>query len=460
MYENLSKAAVARRWTEVSDAIDAWAMANGGPAITETKEPALRAAVVPALASQAARAEEEIKQAEKARREADAKVKAAYRDERSFIDRREQDVRAKFARQLADVDLLIIPRPTVANVAGFDRVWPPIHILGKQHVEVIKEFMKAGKPVLACLGPVSWNDGPDPLAADGLERLLAERGIELGRETIVFDTEQQGLSELVGGGLTASSRADIPPLLVVEKSADAAKPNPVAVAVQSTARSVDRRLDLRLRAPRPVYVAPGWQDRLAFSAEFLLTSPESWNEVKPFPTRDEEGDIVAVPHYEPTLKTDKKWNTREAERKEPFPVGVAIEAPPPAYWTNGDSLDRTVPLLIAGPGWNQLPVAAAAIGVTRPKGTPSRLVVFGSGNLFCGPELKPTQEKLLLHSVNWLTERSDRLPRAVPPEQEWKFPRVEMSDRDLTLWRLGTAVGLPLVAVYLGLMAMMVRRLR
>jgi len=60
--------------------------------------------------------------------------------------------------------------------------------------------------------------------------------------------------------------------------------------------------------------------------------------------------------------------------------------------------------------------------------------------------------------MNWLTGREDRLPRGdLPP---WSFPRVGMSDRDLMLWRLGTAVGLPLIAVYLGLMVMMVRRLR
>ncbi len=100
-------------------------------------------------------------------------------------------------------------------------------------------------------------------------------------------------------------------------------------------------------------------------------------------------------------------------------------------------------------------LTVAANKLDRPT---QRLIVFGSGNIFSGPKLEPPQEKLLLHSVNWLTGREDRLPRADLPA--WSFPRVEMSDRDLTLWRLGTAIGLPLVAVYLGLMVMMVRRLR
>ena len=106
-------------------------------------------------------------------------------------------------------------------------------------------------------------------------------------------------------------------------------------------------------------------------------------------------------------------------------------------------------------------------GVSRPGSRPpranstgptERLIVFGSGNLFSGPKLEPAQEKLLLHSANWLTGREDRLPSADEPA--WSFPRVEMSDRELTLWRLGTLIGLPLIVVYCGVMVMMVRRLR
>ncbi len=459
VYVNISRAAELRRWVNVTDAVRNWAEANGGPSINEAKEPGLRAAMIPALAAQAARTDEEVKEAEKGRRETDEKVKAAYKDERSFADRRERDVQTKFAHLLADVDMLILPRPTVGNVASFDRIWPAIHKLDKEHVEVIKDFMKAGKPVLACLGPISWTNGPDALAPDGIERLIAERGIELGRDTILFDTEQQGFADLQAGGLVASSRADIPPLLIVEKPADAphAGANPVAAAVRSTARSVDRKLDLRLRAPRPVYLAPGWQDRLTFAAEFVFTSPDSWNEEKPFPTRDDEGEIVAVPRYEPTLSTDKNWNTRMAERRGPFSVGVAIESKIPAAWVNEDYGNEQFAAALLTPLDSVLAtgLTVAANKLDRPT---QRLVVFGSGNIFSGPKLEPPQEKLLLHSVNWLSGREDRLPRADLPA--WQFPRVEMSDREFKLWRYGTAFGLPLVAVYLGLMVTMVRRLR
>ncbi len=35
-----------------------------------------------------------------------------------------------------------------------------------------------------------------------------------------------------------------------------------------------------------------------------------------------------------------------------------------------------------------------------------------------------------------------------------------MSEREQTLWRLGTAAGLPLIVAYTGLLAMMRRRMR
>ena len=164
-----------------------------------------------------------------------------------------------------------------------------------------------------------------------------------------------------------------------------------------------------------------------------------------------------MPRYDPTGLDDPKKGTREEERRGPFPVGVAIESKVPASWVDEEygreeaaaaSLMPLDSLFAAG-------LTVAASELARPN---ERLIVFGSGNLFAGAKLEPAQEKLLLHSANWLTGREDRLPRGDRPA--WSFPRVAMTDRELTLWRLGTAVGLPLVAVYLGLMVMMVRRLR
>ena len=89
----------------------------------------------------------------------------------------------------------------------------------------------------------------------------------------------------------------------------------------------------------------------------------------------------------------------------------------------------------------------------RPSG---RLVVFGSGGIFTGKELKPAPEKLLLHTVNWLTGREDRLPREA--EVPWSYPRVQLNEREMFLWRSLTLVGLPLLAVYCGIVAVMIRK--
>ena len=44
--------------------------------------------------------------------------------------------------------------------------------------------------------------------------------------------------------------------------------------------------------------------------------------------------------------------------------------------------------------------------------------------------------------------------------QAWSFPRVEMSDREVALWQVGAVAGLPLLAVYLGLLTVMLRKMR
>lgn len=434
--------------------------------VTEDLEPEILASV----AQQVARSRQSLDEARQRLAAAEEELNRALADERTIEDSRIADVTQKLRRKLADVDLLIVPRFTVEDATESESPDVPaeLHGLQKEQVEVFKEFMAAGKPVLACLGPISGPDGPEP--PDGFERLLAERGIELGKETILFDAEARAFAarlagEQFGGGLTA----DVPPLMLVETAPGqlGVKPNPVAAAARLTARGAGRPLELRAKALRPVYLATGWADRIPFAAEFILTDRSAWNEDRPFyesqPRRTPDGRLIRVvtyiPQFEATTETEPKWGTRAAERKESFPVGVAIEAAPPAFWSD-DRLapHRTAALMLAGPGLNQWAAAVVAAEATEPHGTPGRLVVIGSGNIFSGPELKPAQKELLLHSVNWLTGRDDRLPRAELPA--WSFPRVEMTDRDLTLWRLGTAVGLPLLAVYLGLMAVMVRRLR
>jgi len=457
-YVELARAAQIRGWSEIVAAYRKWLGEEGRP-ISEANEPDLRQALLAGIGRQATRAEQEVKDAEKVRAEAEDQVKLVYQDERSVQDRRVSEVKTKFAGLLADVDLVIIPRFTVMNAVIERRLNPSLHTLGKEQIEVLKDFMKAGKPVLACLGSLSVSNGPAADGSDDLEKLLAERGIELGRDTVLYDSEVKAFAAIKSGRQLGGGPADIPPLVVAESGPDApkAKPNPVGAAVKLTARSVDQKMDHRLTAPRPVYLAAGLQEHLPYAAEFVFTGPDSWNEERPFMRTDARGRPTYTPRYEPTLDTDSRWGTRQAERKGPFPVGVAIEGRIPAAWIN-DAYDReefVAGMLTPIDGVLAAGLTAAATKLDRPT---QRLIVFGSGSLFTGLKLDPPQEKLLVHSANWLTGRADRLPRADVPQ--WEFPRVEMSEREFYLWRYGTAVGLPLLAVYLGLMATMLRRLR
>jgi hypothetical protein len=457
-YVQLGGAARGREWLEVIAAYQKWVA--GGQTLTPENELDFRKAIISSINEQKKREEEQQAEADKERIAAEARVKEAILDERSVEDRRIPDVKAKLERLLADVDLLILPRITMMNATSGVGLPPSFHTISKDQAEAVKKFMKSGKPVLACLGPISGLRGPQNDAVDDFEKLLAERGIELGHETILFDAEARAFAarrtgaQLGGTGtseISALSILDVPPALPGKAA------NPIGSALKLTGRSVDQKLELRFRALRPVYFANGWQDRQPFAAEFVLTGPDTWNEEKPFMQGDRSGRIVYMPRYEPTPATDPKRNTHAAERRGPFPVGVAVESKIPAYWVNEDytQQEKIAATILPLDGTMAAGLTAAASQLERPT---QRLVVFGSGNLFTGQKLDAGQEKLLLHSVNWLTGRKDRLPRG--DQGAWSYPRVALTEREFTLWQLGTAVGLPLAAVYLGFLAMMFRRLR
>ncbi|MBY0461128.1 MAG: hypothetical protein K2V38_27720, partial [Gemmataceae bacterium] len=456
-YNESGTAARLREWTEVIAGFRRWSAR--GPGVTPENEPELQAQVLAGLAAQARRAEEQIKEAEAEAATAEAKAKAAQADERTAQDRRITDVKAKLARLVSDVDLLLIPRHTLVNVTLRSGVPPSIHQLDRRQIEVVKEFMKAGKPVLACVGSVATRTGPAADPGDGFEQLLRDRGIELGRETILFDAEKKALAAVRAGGQIGGGETNIPPLVFSDAPPpdSQAKPNPIAVALKHSGRTVEQKLDIELYAPRPVYLAHGWQDKLAFAGQFVYTAPAAWNEEKPFPTTDQAGRITYLPRYDPTPDGDPKRNTNAEERKAAFPVGVAVEGKIPAAWVKEEyAREQTAAAFLTplDPTYAAL-LTAAAEKEDRPT---QRTVVFGSGHLFSGPRLEPPQEKLLLHSVNWLTGREDRLPKADTPA--WRYPRVDVNDRQKLIWQLGTMVGLPLLAAYLGLLATLVRRTR
>ena len=60
-------------------------------------------------------------------------------------------------------------------------------------MEAIKDFLKAGQPVLACFGPTNApREGvpqPEDEQPDALEDLLTQLGIHFGKQTVLFDDE-------------------------------------------------------------------------------------------------------------------------------------------------------------------------------------------------------------------------------------------------------------------------------
>jgi hypothetical protein len=86
-----------------------------------------------------------------------------------------------------------------------------------------------------------------------------------------------------------------------------------------------------------------------------------------------------------------------------------------------------------------------------------RVAAIGNGAVFVGPEISPTKERLLLDTCNWLIGRDDSLTRNA---EEWEYPRVVMSRREHELWKWTAWVGLPALFAYLGVVVLLVRRLR
>src|SRR5262249_11725354 len=105
-------------------------------------------------------------------RDAAAREKAGLTVEQLSEERRISAYRAKLNRLLADCDLLLIPRLTLLNVTVNDAVPNRVHYLDKSQLEAIKDFIKAGKPVLACFGPTNESPEarmPPPESSDDLQ---------------------------------------------------------------------------------------------------------------------------------------------------------------------------------------------------------------------------------------------------------------------------------------------------
>jgi hypothetical protein len=356
--------------------------------------------------------------------------------------RRMSDLQAKLTRTLADCDLLIVPRWTLKNVVENEENIPFwLHRLEEGQAEVLRDFVKQGKPILVCFGPTNESGDRPPLPGsagpDGVEKMLTELGIKFVNQTVLFDAESEAFSERGSGPFGSEVNVEVPSVdfdwktgagrIYRSTTSTVDKPNPIRHGMSLIARSFGRDAqgksllaDLSLRAPQPVYYEPPAGTKLAFEPEFMMTSAASWNEAQPFPT--------AKGGPEPPKSSPKK-GTIEEKRRGPFPIGVAVATKVPADWyTEKNAQPPTV-----------------------------RVAVIGHGGLFNGAELSPAKEILLLDTCNWLLGRDQELALK---DTEWKYPRVELSRRDYAMWQWGAWLGLPALFAYLGLVVVLVRRLR
>jgi hypothetical protein len=399
------------------------------------------------------------------------KEKAGLNADELAEQRRMSDLQAKMDRMLADCDLLIIPRMTLRNVADENQnISYRAHRLDDAQVSAVRDFLKAGKPVLVCFGPANDSERrsiPDLAGPDGMDTLLAQLGIKLGKQTILFDAESESFADRQVGFQAASGDVKIPPVefdwkpgagrVLGHEEPEDRPPNRLRESLRIIAHSVGTNLNLEIRHPRPVYyeedrvrqarqalatlacvpepgVFPGitlaavtvnsrQEPRPQREAEFMMTSRDSWNEDQPFPT-DER-----VPRYEPPKPDDPTKGTLDEKRRGPFPIAVAVETTVPGEWY--DRLTAWPPRV--------------------------RVAAIGQGGFFTGNELKPPQEKTLLTTLNWLLARDDRLPH---DDRPWEYPRVAVDARSQEVWHWATWLGLPAVFFYLGMVVLLVRRMR
>lgn len=377
-------------------------------------------------------------------RDALAKERDKLNVENALEQRRMTDLKAKLDRLLADVDLLVIPRMTLRNVPLGDRIPQRLYRLDAAQVDAVKDFLKAGKPVLACFGPAnehpedrmrmaSLDAGSGP---DALEQVLEQLGIRFGKQTVLFNVESKSFAERRSGFLVSGVNVEVPSvdftwkpdalrtaLNAGPRELPTRKSNPIRSSMEVVANSLGQTLDLRVRHPRPIYVDPEKDKSQTFEPTFMLTSPASWNEEQPFPVQDK------TPRFEPTKPEDPAKGTLDEERRGPFPIGVALETKAPADWySDKDATPAT-----------------------------TRIVALGQGGLFVGPELTPAKGQLLLHTCNWLLGLDDLLPKS---EREWSYPRLHLDAAQQTAWRWGAWLGLPGLFAYLGAVVYLLRRVR
>jgi hypothetical protein len=430
--------------------------------------------------------------------------------------RRLSDVPAKLANALSDCDLLLIPRVTRNPDPSFD-VSNRAHKLSPKQLAEIKQFLRSGRPVFACLGPINEPpDEADPRAAgpardDNFEALLAELGIRLPAQTVLFKVDAKEFADRRPNVFTSTTEDKVPPVDFDSPTHAAAgrwfapgagaleRPNPLRESLRVTAHSVGAGFDLRIRFPRPVYYDPvkPWVPAAEAAGDFgLLALPMS------------AGPLAVTARPPRRARTDAAFQaTGYFDAAQPWapPAQVASTAGVLTCATAGGPLPalaalprtRTDPtFLLSGAGWNDsepypvpggrrpryeppkpddpangtpeekrrgaFPIGVAVETPVPPGWAPDspalvRVAVIGQGDVFTGPELSPAQERLLLQTTNWLLRRDELLPSA---EHQWRYPRVELTEPAQSLWLWGCRGGMPLACAFLGFVVLLARRVR
>ena len=354
------------------------------------------------------------------------------------------DIEAKMKQLLADTDLLVLPRFTIHHLPSEQIIPNKVHKLDDAQLRAVKWLMRSGKPVLFLLGPINEKRELPPDFGGGdndrLESMLAELGLLMPKQTILYTAETREFNERKAGLGFSTRELELPPA-IVDWPADAGEVgrykgptavNPIRQSLELTRLSIGKSLakELQVRHPRPVY--PLLPDDIGNpkvavfdeSAVFLMTDDDTWNEAMPFVNEKRE-----VPRYQPTKDDDPKKGTADEERRGPFPIGVAVERTMPRSWYDEK---------------NATPAK-------------SRVAVLGNGGIFVGQTLSPIKEKVLLDVSNWLLGRDDLLAHSAGV---WSYPRVEMTPEVQGLWFLSMLVGLPLLFAYIGVLVWFVRRMR
>jgi hypothetical protein len=455
------------------DDLDRQLSASYGRRVTMTPE--MRQKNIAMLSERIPEIGGEIATKQEKERQLEAELEKLQSQESVSEGQRQSDLKKKMGALLADCDVLIVARMTIIDTADGHVVPSMLHQLDDQQLAAVKEFMKAGKPVLFCFGPTNPEPG-EPTPSDNLESLLGEVGFSFAPQAVLFDaeTEAYAANQAQSFGRGAGTE-EIPALEfpvgevrtgTLAETTGSEKTNPLSLSLQLVQHGAGQPLNLRMRYPRPVYFH-SLRGPSNVAPSFLMTARASWNEDQPYPTEERP-----IPRFEPPKPDDPTRGTRNEKRRGPFPIGVAVETTLPITWYEEKFGAEQAASMIAAshvaPGGIPIGLAVGSLtppesyssGVSlKPESNPRRvrLAAIGHGGWFSGPSLSPPNETLILHSLNWLLVRDDRLPRA---EKVWQYPRVDLSERDKFLWLWGAVAGLPALFAYLGFVVLLRRRTR